>query len=123
MAAFDAVGGVVKRVIDLSDDTVVEHLFLSARALPLRCTGTFISGWSFLVELVIYSSFGGAAGMSRAGSVTPGGTMNLPLPIPYNVTIMHYIELWLLCHYCECYNIISTCRISSLVRNFSFCGI
>ena len=27
LAAFDAVGGVVKRVVDLSDDTLVEHLF------------------------------------------------------------------------------------------------
>jgi hypothetical protein len=40
-------------------------------------------GCSFLVLLVISSSFGGAEGMSLAGRVTPGGNMNLPLPIPF----------------------------------------
>ena len=40
--------------------------------------------WERVIDLldVMSSSFRGAEGTSFAGSVTPGGSMNLPLPIP-----------------------------------------
>ena len=55
--------------------------FSSPNVRPFCCCNP-IPGGAFLAELVMSSSFGGAEGMSFAGKVTPGGSMNLPLPIP-----------------------------------------